>query len=800
MKPYSGLPDPFAPTEQKETLEYGLATANHLNDRRVQGSLSIYTPGGAWWFLMMHQYWEGRQDINQYINVYRGIGTYRSQSNPNGNLSDDQTENPLNQFREFDRKGLNNISFEVKTFMPKLTSVVSSLLNDADVFIEVDSLDPHALREKEKAKWSMYYGSKLLNPLRKEAGLPEKKYDWRPQTKEELELFEKNHGFKMPFETGLKKVLDHTFDISHWKHIFSNWKRSQMIERFICGKVCCNDEGAVIIKYIPTSDYITDYLEKQPFDEPQFAGHLERRKISDIAPILLAQGKTEGDILGLAKSNAQLNGYSADGSYDFQASDPVTGRFLWYDFYVNVFCFQMRSQDLNYYRKYKKADGTLRYSRMNPVLDKDTNKYFYKANNNRDNIEVDRIENQTVYEGEWIIGSDCMLKWERKKNIIFNSDGTACLDYFHVYTPGQSMTERVKTNCDQYMMNWLKYQAHVLAAMPPGGTVDVGVLALMDFGWGQIKGPDWLRIARETGWKFLRSNELMIKNRIKPSEALTSEENGPGDGAFKWLQLMAAQIDEAREMLGISAAVEGSPSKGPELVGLMEGQQIATGHALFADHEALVYAKEIAARKVIALSRILIQNIEKSSDYYEGVIGKPYVEEIKRYENLSANQIGLRIRTAPTKERKERIRQMVEVALSEGRNGVRLIDFEDALLIDKWLEEGYFDWAIWYFSLTKQRNAMKRQAEAEAEMQRNAQIQTEAAQAAEQAKRDTAKLLEDLKTNRELTLEEKKGMIESALSKQQHLERMAELDREGWWETQKAIKKGQEDLEISGNL
>lgn len=797
MNPIKGFPDEFVPVEQKLTEEYGLQWADGIYSRRLQGGFSIYTTGSQYWFMLMHQYAEGTQDAGQYVNVYRGVGTFRTKDGNNNQDSNAITEGAV---RDFDRKGLNNISFEVKTFAPKFVSTVKSLMQDADVQIDIDSISPEAMRKKELEKWRMYYGSRTINPLRKQAGVPLKQFDWQPQNKEELELYEKNHGFKMPMETGLKKILEHTLHISQWQRIFDQWKDAQIIERFICAKVCCNDEGAVTVETFPVSEYVTDYLEKQPLDEPTFAGHVVRKKIQEVAGVLIQKGVPQEEILALAKNNAAINGVTSSEIFDWQACDPVTNRFLWYDFYVNVLCFQVRSTDREYYRKYRKQNGDLKYARVNPKVDPDTKKYYYDNANNKNTIETDKFDDQMVYEGEWVIGTKRMLKWGKKAYVIRTSDGQACLDYFHISTKGQSIMERVKPNLDQYMMNWLKYQAHVLAAMPPGGTVDVGVLALMDFGWGEIQGPDWLRIARETGWKFLQSNEMMMKNRINPAAALTSEDNGPGDGAFKWLELMAAQINDAREMVGLTGAVEATPKKGPQLVGLMEGEIMATGHALYEDNQALVWAKQLMASKVVALARMVLEEEEKSREYYSGVIGPKYVKEINIYKDASINQIGLRIRTAVTKERKERLRMMIDVALSEGRNGVRLIDFEDALLMEKYIEEGYLDWAIWYFGITKQRNAKKQQALAEADMKRNAEVQMQSAQAAEQAKRETAQLLEQLKTNRELTLEERKGMIQSALSKQEHLQRMAELNQEGYWETVKAAQRGQDTVEISGQL
>jgi hypothetical protein len=231
----------------------------------------------------------------------------------------------------------------------------------------------------------------------------------------------------------------------------------------------------------------------------------------------------------------------------------------------------------------------------------------------------------------------------------------------------------------------------------------------------------------------------------------------------------------------------------------MQGEMVATGNALYEYKRGLIEFKKMASRKAIAKARVLMEHDPKSREYYEGVLGKEYVNAIIEYKDMSLNQIGLEVRVAPTAERKAAIRQVAQAALSGGRNGTPAIDFDDYLFLEKQLEDGHLELAAWYFSLAKKRREEKDAQIAAQQSEMNAQVQMQSAQAAEQAKRETAALIEQLKGENNLSVEERKGMLESALSRQKHLETMEQLRLEGQLELQKSAATGK-TIEISGQL
>jgi len=790
------FPDEFAPPEQKETDEFGCNIGRAVHDMLIRGQ-TYPGYGNRWWNGIMSLYAQGRQPIEQYIASYRGFGTFVSrqaattdgQSGASYTASPGATNNTSNT--EFERKGLQNINFQNVPVAPKHISTIKSVLNEADYMVDVESNSKDALAVKQELKWRHYYGVKISNPLLIASGLMPKKYDWYPQNKQELEIYEKYHGYKLPFETGLLKILKHTNSISNWDAIFEKFKGSFLETGWACGRVCVNTQGAVCIEQIDPSDYVTAYREKQFLDEPPFAGHTRQMQIVELIPALRAKGASEEDIRALAGSFAGINGINNIMEFDFSYRDPQTNRYIWYDWYVSVLHFEWRTNDEERWRKYTKKEGTVRYARAKPqeMVDKDGRRtYAYKEGNNKNTDEYDIYRNQQIYEGDWVVGSKWILNYGRQKNVLKNSDGSTALSYFHFHVEGMPIVERWQPEIDQFQMAWLKLQAAVLNSAPDGFIIDMGLFSNMNFGFGDMDGPLVQKIRKELGNFYVKSTDFMIKNRINPANAMIPIKGGPGEQVESWMALMEYYEGTMRKVSGITAAMEGASDDKPELVGLMQGEMIATGNALYTIKRGLITLKEKIAQRVIAKARCLIEYNEPSKEYYSGVIGGNYVRDILEYKDLSLNQIGITLRAAPTDTRKNQIREYVRIALTPGKSGYSQIDLDDAMFIDKTIDDGYLELATWYLSVAKQRKSQAQAAQAQKEQEMNAQVQMASGKAVEDAKRETEVLIQQVKGEMNMKEIALKAELEAKLSNQEYLQDKDKLILEGTLEKEKGVE------------
>ncbi len=789
----SPFPNEFDPPEQKETPEYQAAVAAAIWSRYLSG-YTLLAFGNQDWYRLMHLYCAGQQPFQQYIPWYRNYGTPSSRENTNG-ITQSVSENR--------RKGFQNLSFEINSPAKKEVSQLKAILDQADYMIDIHSDTKDALTKKEYEKWKLWTGTKINNPLLKSLGLQPRKYEWEPQNKAELDAYEKYHGFKLPFETGLLKIINHTLQISNYKELFNEWKDSAIETNFLCGRVCHNSEGAVTVEYFHPSNFITAYLPKQKMDTPPFAGHSYRRQIMEIEGALRAQGANDSDILQLAGKNCGINGYSDPSNYDFNQTDPSTNRFLWYEWYVPVLHYEQRSNDENRFRKYKRGDGEVKYARERPKritkeADPITGKpgrsfYTYVSNNNKDTEEYDVLKNQCVYEGDWVIGTQWILNYGRKKNVLKNSDGSTALSYFYYQIPGASIAQRWKPILDQYQLAWLKKQSAVLAARPDGQIVDTGILAQQDLGFGgESSVAEILRIDTETGNLFVKTTSPMMNNRMNVANSIVPRPGGPGRQLEEWDRARQSLLQDMRDVSGMTSAVSGSGDQ-PELNGLMQGEMLATNNALYEIMWGLTCFKEFMAQKIATYARLLLQFDPKSREYYSGLIGENVVDEINLFKDISLNQSGIIMRAAPTKERKDYLKGLVMEAQKPGQNGKRGIEPADAMWIEEQIDNGYIQLAASHLTLATYRNADIQAKMDSKNIQENAQVQMQSNQVAEAAKLKSMATKIEMEAKAKSILQKEEGQIKSGLQAQAHVENLEELELEGELEQQN-------NVQISGQL
>lgn len=778
----SPFPNEFDPPEQKETPEFGVMTAGAIWSRYLAGG-TLLAFGNQDWYRLMHLYCTGQQPPQQYVAWYRGYGTLSSRENPNGQQTAGTTEAR--------KKGFQNLSWEINSPAPTLVSQLKALFNNADHMIDINSDTKDALAKKEYAKWELWTGTKIINPTLKANGLQPRKYEWEPQSKAELEVFEKYHGFKLSYEVGLQKIVNNALQISNWEGLFEEWKDSVIETNFLCGRVCHNAEGAVTVEYIHPSNFITAYIPKQKFDTPPFAGHSYRRQIMEIEGALRAQGATDADLMALAGKHCGINGYSDPANYDFNQTNPNTNRFLWYEWYVPVLHFEQRSNDENRYSKYEK-NGELNYTRARAIQNK-TAEGKIKYVHNESIKQYDVFKNQCVYEGDWVIGTQWILDYGRKKNVLKNSDGSTALSYFYYEVAGSSIAQRLKPILDQYQLSWLKKQSAVLAARPDGQIVDTGVLSQQDLGFGgESSVAEILRIDTETGNLFIKTTSGMMNARMNAANAIIPRPGGPGKQLVEWDNARAMYLKDMQDVSGITAAVSGMGDQ-PELNGLMEGEMAATNNALYSAIKGLALFKEMMAQKIVTYARLLIQFDPKSREYYSGVIGENVVTEINLFKDISLNQSGVVMRAAPTMERKAYLKNLVLNASKPGVNGKSAIQPADAIFLEEQIDKGYLQIVPAYLTLATLRNQQAEAAQDSKNIQENAQVQMQSNQMAEAGKQKTIVLKSQVDTQGKMALQEQAGAIKSRIQAQGHVENLEALEKEGELEDEK-------DVEISGQL
>jgi hypothetical protein len=761
-----GFPSDKVPQELKKERGYMNQVAQAIYSRWYNGR-TLYGHTATGWFQMMCDYSEGRQSSAPYRDWFVGITNDKNATERN--------------FTQYARKAYANVNYEIVSPAPKFVSTIKSLLSASDFKVNCQSLSPTSTFEKQKKKWRMYYEEKVLNPMREQVGIPKITLPWVPQDETELEMYEKYHGFKLPLESGMEDIAAHTFNISDWDKIRLRTIEKLVETNFAVGQVYADKDGVTRMRFINPASFVTAYLDEDEEGEPAFAGHIQRVQIKDIKDKLLELGASIKDVENLARIYYETQGYS-DKDFNFNRKDPVTGRYLWEDFVVEVLHFEYKANDYEYYTKRQTKDGKVVYTEEEfGVIKKPY------ADGRERKTDVTCVQN--VYEGKFILGSEFIYDYGLQKNIMRDTRGNAVLSYFFERIPGKSITERWKPHLDSLMLTWIKLQAAKWSAAPKGLLIDIGLLANMDMGFGAMSPLELVRIRRQTGNQFVNSKTDVL-NKGGGYSSIQELPGGIGPQLEEWLTCWQDDMNRIMDLAGITPTMAAMPTSSTEKgLGISELEVDATNHALYPLKKALMRLKEKAAKKAILKTRTNMRFDKSVHEYYYHLLGDEKTNALDAFEDLTLEQIGIKLVSTPTRTRKQQILNAALQSMQVGKSGQSGITMSDYLFIEKMLEEDNDEFASWYMTIAEERERKKKMQEAQIQMQQNAQLQQQSAAQAAQAKEQAQAALAEIKNSTILTEYQQKALLEEL----KHNHRMAELAQEGTLEKQK-------DVEISGNL
>lgn len=715
------MPWPSEDVSKSEKLsgEYGLAVSKSIWSR-FSLNLTMYGYSNVAWFQSMTNYAQGRQPSAPYMDWFMVPASDKT----GGTDRDVVSQN-------WKRKGYTDIDYTVRSLAGKYAGVTKSILTSTDHKVKVFSKNPESVKEKAMRKGELYVNATITNKWRKKLGVREKKMDWQPTDRQQLDLYDKMNGFALPIESGMEALINHGFDIGDWKTARLAYADRAIEHGVMVGKVCYNTDGAVTFQYIHPAMYICEEQSTDIQSEPSFAGHVEKRKIKDLKPQLLELGYTQDQIreLAIKYKTWQPAMYNAN-NFNFNYRDPVTQAYIWEDFVIDVLCFQWITVDTDTYVKRENKAGNMEFFKSDsPDEYKDGD---YKDGRKRKKVKK---KDQTVYAGEWIIGENKMIEWGKHTNIIWPTDHRCATDYVVVRVPGQSIAERWKPYCDDYMKANIKTQAAVNEAKGKGLIVDFGILSNMDIGWGEMEPLEVVAIAKQTGIQLINSAAKIIE-RVDPTKAIRETEGGAGILLGEMLTLQREYAFNMQAIAGITDALAAAPSEGDDKLKFVTEMEVtATNHALWPYKDGLIRFKEKLGAKMAAKGMSGVKFDPRTRKYYNGVIGKDKTDALFKYSEYSLNQLWIQMVVILSDQMKREVYEQLKTATTPGRNGEPAISAEEALAVMKFLEEDNLELAQLYLADAIKRHAQEAQAIQQQAQQANEQSQLSSITVAETEKR-----------------------------------------------------------------
>ncbi len=700
------FPDQHANPEKKRSKEYGLAISDAMIASWRQGrNLWAYDqiqPNG--YFDLMQQYLEGRQDPSVYQKRYYG-------TDKDGAV----------------RKGYNNISFEVHDEVRKHRSTIQKIVTDKDFATRITSNTKAATNKKLYEKFRLWYDTQA-NSLREAAGVPKKDFVWIPETRPELEQYAKLGGFKLPLESAMTEAAKHIFESSNWDYKLIRFLDETLSTGHAVAYIKDSNDGSTCFDFIRVRDYDSSYIDDEDIDPP-YAGHYEYMRLEELVPKLKRDypGITEEDIQKIAKSGLGLTQNRGYNTTNYINRDPVTQRWAYYDMMVRVYRFHYKSIDTDYYI----SDGIKYY------------KGEWGKEINKGTKKTETTQNYQIYSGIRVVGWNYVVDYGPMANLVFNQKGEPVMPYAHVWTGEQSIVQGWKPIIDEIQMIVLKMRAATQQMKGDRTVYDIGIMAQMDFGAGILKPTEVVRYAEETNRMFVQTRGDAI-GKIDTSKAIY---NVPGankdflpvlqDAKNYWsLQMM--------EVAGITPAMSASGQQ-PDLVGLMQNEINQTNNAMF----ILIKCMARLRKKItqLSVSKVIrnVEYVERSRQYWSGVIGEQAVQALRNAQDQSTNQIGINFIAKPDPLMKQNLINGAMESMKAGKNGMpNGIATSDYYAVLDQIENGSLEMAVWLLSVAEGRNARQLAQERSAAAQETFKGQAESAQSAEEGKRKTASFMAQL--------------------------------------------------------
>jgi hypothetical protein len=684
------------------------------------------------------------------------------------------------------RKGYANVDFRIWSPAAKYKSVIQSIMASTDYRVLATSSNPTALNEKMKVKWNMYLASRLGKDLSK-VGIPTPTSYWMPQNIEELEMYDRLGGFKLLFETAIEDIAQHTFDISHWDNMRALTVEDAIDMNFLIGKVYTDmATGATKIKHIKPANVVMAWIDDDTESAPQFIGHLTKVKLSEIKQTLLSEGYTMDDLATLAKTYYPAQNQTYPFQY-FTELDPLTNRWRWEDFNVDVLEYEFVSYDEDYYTYRETKEGSA-------IYEKEEDRRIKKDYGDGRKRTTDIIGNQVIYQGKYCVGSDIVYDYGLQANMMREDKNTVYSSYFFErILGGASITERCLPLYDSVMKSWLKLQAAKWAATPKGYSIDISSLSNINLGDGVMNPNQLISMARQNGI-FAYKKRIEMGKVISGSDAIIEREGGIGRQLEEWLTAIAFDLNQIMDFSGITPTMAASPSQSDDkLKGVMQMEIESTNNALYPIKSALVKFKEKAAKAAIMKTLVNIKYDAKAEEYYTKIIGQDRMNAIKQLDQTTLDDLTIVLEALPNTTEKQMMLDKLEKALQVGRDGKGRLSTAEYFQIEQLMRKDKLKEAAAFLALSEER-ALKREAEAaQGQIQANAEAQMQSNQMAIQGEIQKETILTELR------IKEKVATINAELMKE---ERVQKLKNEGVLEqiTLEATLEATTGKEITGKV
>jgi hypothetical protein len=728
----SSFPDPLAPSDQKESKDYGLKYAKSIYHQwgKIDENGSNYTKRKKV-FERNRKYANGTQDTS----IYRSLLTSLDPNNGDGSML--------------------NIDFTPVPILPKFVRIVVNKILSLSPYPNLEAIDPLSSSDKDKEKRKiemMIEAKQQLAKIEEKTGVSVgMKSKDIPETLEEAEIFIGNN-IKSSSEIAAQIATNLTLE---WNDFNDSTFRRCVNDLAVIGMSVVqrtNDpEYGIRTEYVDPSSFIHSYTEDPNFGDLTYAGCVKYVTVQELRR-LVGNQLTDDEFKSVSKSaqkrygsNNNLTTQTAHGAGANHASKGSA------DQKIGILDFEFMSVDCEYFESKESRYGNVGFYSKGGSYKTQSESVF--------NREMSKLESASVYGGSYIIGTDFVFDYGKKNNIPKNIHDisrtnlsfSVCSTNLMEMLP-KSMVDSCIGFADQLQLTHLKIQQAVAKAKPDGIIIDIEGLENVQLGkGGDLQPLDLHDIYEQTGVFYYRSKNPEGGFQNPPIREIGNSIRNINE----LIGLYNHYLRMIRDATGINEVMDASSPKGDALVGVRQQALAAANNAIYdITNSSMVLYKKVCSDIVKCLQVIHPESVLYR--IYENAIGKENMKVLSSFRDLAMYNFGVRVVKEMEEAERQYLEQNIQIALSQ-----KEIDLEDAIAVRQLKDINQAERLL--IVRRKKRIAMNQQI-AMQNSQQQAQIQQASAQATSQAKQQEMQIEAQLKAQ-ELQL---KMQLEAQLEEVKH--------------------------------
>lgn len=656
--------DETSPEIKQNDPAYSLDMSNYIYYLYTNDETEI-TNNDRTRFVRNRLYAQGRQDTTIYKDLLLDEDS-KSQTPTQGSVDSD------GKVSNTGRKGYMNVNFDdVFSPLPKLLQAIVGVMEGQEHNVFAQAIDENSLTLKEDLKAKAIIKGMFidhLTRLNKLMGIDFSEQQALPKNVKELQLFESLGAFKLRYEVGIQKAVDHTMKASKIRDL----KRRIIKDLVTIGYGASVDyydynTGEVKVKYVDPKDVIIEKSESPSFEDSSFFGFIEYQTLFQVKH---ETGLKDDELYNMAQNFTGKYGNTQ--TYTWEVDN--NGFYNFYNCKVPVLKTTWRTNDYEYRTKRENQNGEsidkkepYRGNKLPKVYDKDNRKTY-------------RISTKALYHANWVIGTEVVYDFGRVHDTGYDYKKKDVPLGINIYRIDETpIIESCIPIEDQIMLTHLRLQNAIAVSAPPGLAIEYNSLMGMTLENDEWSPLDVLKLRSQSGNMLFSVNPNGIDLPPNYPDPIRELRGGLGSSIEDAVRSFDLSYNNLRVITGIDDITVASRPVNDQGKAVTELAVSATINTL-----KPVYAGYLSIKESIALSALLkIQALllTGGESVYQDIIGESAVAALKAVGKKSPVQLGIHLVAAPDDQLKQEVRAAAQAALAGGKNGIPALKYSEYMFI-----------------------------------------------------------------------------------------------------------------------